>query len=150
MGGCGKALVSKSPYRNSNQVRSCFRLPVNGRSALRAEVERQAIAAFGYAGVLSGISFDRDPITLETCLDAKNAPGAPLAFQAMANGNTHRFALAGETELPAIAGSVPNDHRTSRCFDAPPARWSLASGASTRAPRRAKASRRGSSSIPVT
>jgi hypothetical protein len=51
-----------------------------------------------------------DIFLLEPRLFAKNAAGPPLTGQAMANGNSHRPAVAFDGELSATAGCCPLGH----------------------------------------
>ena len=68
--------------------------PVDGRAAIGAEVEGQAVAAVGNARERCGTPLDLHPIAGKARLDAKYAAGPLLTLQAMADGDPNRFTVA--------------------------------------------------------
>ena len=66
------------------------------RAALGAEGEAALFAVLvGVADVLPVLTFDPDALGGEARLRPEHAPGPPLACEAVAEGDAHRFALDG-------------------------------------------------------
>src|SRR6516164_3133195 len=75
--------VGKSTDGNSDISGKAFVLPVNGRTACRAEMKGQHVAALGYSNPRRSFTGDRDPFTGKACLVADHGARAALALEAV-------------------------------------------------------------------
>jgi len=97
---------------DGDQIGRRLELPVNGGAAPRTEMERERAAAVARPRPDGGLPLDPHLRPREPRLGTEHAAGAALARQAMADGDAHGIAVAGDAKLAATAGGVMGGHGT--------------------------------------
>src|SRR5688500_12442566 len=101
---CGEIAIGEIADRDGDEVGEAAQGPIHGRAADRAEAEGDAVAFVADALELGGGALRPHLRAIEARLHTERRAGALLAFQAMAHGEPHRLAGAGDAQLPAAAG----------------------------------------------
>ena len=103
-----------SGRRNCRWQRQCIqeslRPPSRRWNRILDRNECQCVAALSRPHPRRSLTGECDLLAPETRLVADHAPGATLAFQAVAHGDAHRLALDRKVKLPAAAGGASDGH----------------------------------------
>src|SRR5262245_30588019 len=105
-----EAGIGESADGDRDEIGIGVDLPVDRRAADRTEIERHGAAFIALALIDGTLAFHAHLRVGVARLGAEHAAGAALAFQAVADGNAHRLALAGDAELAATAGGMTGGH----------------------------------------
>src|SRR5262249_59833147 len=85
-------------------------LVVDGRAALRAEVERSRLALVGDAYIFGRAALDQHPVDRKARLHAERTPGPALAGEAVAHRDPHRLSVRLEPDLATRTRRPPSGH----------------------------------------
>src|SRR5471032_315106 len=99
--------IGEGSDRDGHDIGNVIQPVIHRRAAMRAEVERDAVPAVGYAHIFGPASFDGDLAAGPARLRAERAAGTLLAGEAMAHRHPHRLALACHAKLAAGTGGCP-------------------------------------------
>lgn len=97
----GKRGIRKGTDRNRDHFRFPVRLPIDGRAANRAKVERDRVPAIGHPCKGLRTSLRLNIAASEECSDPIGAARSLLTRKTMAEGDVRWFSSAGGAQLSA-------------------------------------------------
>src|SRR5688572_7048879 len=120
---CGEIALGEIADRDGDEVGEPAQGPIHGRAADRAAAEGDAVAFVADALELGGGALRPHLRAVEARLHAERRASALLALQAVAHGEPHRLANAGDAQLPAAAGGGACGHVFTGSLSAASALW---------------------------
>ena len=100
-GGRWEFSVRECSHSDDNKLFATFEAPIHGGAAVRTETKGNSVAFVADANILVRLAIDLDGLRSEPRLSAEDTARAPLAGEAMADGDSDRLFGCSERELTA-------------------------------------------------